>query len=817
MIHLNHSAGRTKKGVGGARRRAVEGVEVEAQGVGRSSWPFGRDPGRIVFLLDASSPLEERILRAWIASARPAEVAPESVAAVRIPGSRRPGTSAKASSPGALDAFLAGGGDPLLAPLRVAWLAPEDEGRREASFRDLLLGLGDPRDPGALRARWVRWRAPDRCPVVVAEPAPLSALRERWQKAVGTDLSETVGLESFVIRQAALALDRAERRMRGGRYKIPRFLGEEILARPSFRGGISELARRLGLPSETVERPAARCLREIAATHSPLWIDVFARICRSSSTRGYEALRIDPAEIERIRELSLHHPVVFLPTHKSNLDHPVVFRALHERGLPPSHTAGGDNMNFFPTGPIARRAGIFFIRRASGSDEVYKFVLRSYVDFLIEKRFPMQWFIEGGRSRSGKLLPPRYGLLAYVVDSYLRGKSDDVVLIPVSVAYDQISEVGDYAAEQRGAPKEREGIGWLFRFLKGLGRRYGSIDLRFGEPLSLRAALGAPTGEGTSDELVVPKLAFEVCGRINRVTPVTPISLTMLALLGAGDRAMSLAEIHRALVDLTAYVSRRGLPTSEKLDFGSVQPVRAILDTLVESGVLERFAEGPELIYAVAPDQHLAAAYYRNTMIHFLTSGAIAELALLRASEAPDGDGASAFWSEAFRLRDLLKFEFFFADREHFRGEIREELALHDPAWESRLALAEETRDLLESIEPYQAHRTLRSFVEAYAIVADRLAVQGGEALDDESVLVRDGLAWGQQLLRQRRILCAEAVSKSLLGNGVQVAKHRQLLSGDPAKLEEGRRRLALELRETLRRIDAIDALASARRAGALR
>ena len=165
---------------------------------------------------------------------------------------------------------------------------------------------------------------------------------------------------------------------------------------------------------------------------------MFARLCRSSSTRGYEHMRVEPSEIEAVRELSLHHPVVFLPTHKSNLDHPVVFRALHDVGLPPSHTAGGNNMNFFPQGPIARRAGIFFIRRSFKNDEIYKFVLRSYIDFLIEKRFPLQWFIEGGRSRSGKLLPPRYGLLSYVVDSYLRGKSEDVILIPVSVAYDQI-------------------------------------------------------------------------------------------------------------------------------------------------------------------------------------------------------------------------------------------------------------------------------------------------------------------------------------------------------------------------------------------
>src|SRR5207247_7828885 len=125
------------------------------------------------------------------------------------------------------------------------------------------------------------------------------------------------------------------------------------------------------------------------------------------------------------------------------------------------HTAGGINMNFFPMGGLMRRTGIFFIRRSFKDNEVYKFVLRQYIDYLIEKRFPLEWYIEGGRSRSGKLLPPRFGLLAYVVDSYRRGRADDVALIPVSIAYDQISDVQDYAHEQRGGVKQRESFGWF--------------------------------------------------------------------------------------------------------------------------------------------------------------------------------------------------------------------------------------------------------------------------------------------------------------------------------------------------------------------
>ena len=779
----------------------------------KPSWPAHRERG-VVFLLDAATSFEEEILRSWIDRTRPDDVEPAEVEAFRIPSSRRP----KTSRLGPLEPALATTDDPLLTPLRVLWLPVKRKGKRVASLFDLLR-FGDPRDPGRLRARFIARFSPDRVRVVVAEPAPVSDLRERWRVASSQDVAETVGLAHFVARQAALALDRAERKLRGARYKVPRFLHEEVLTRPSFRGGLDRLARDEGRSRAAVRRTAERYLKEIAANHNPMMIDIFAQLARSSATRGYNALRFEQEKIEEIRKLAQQHSVVFLPSHKSNLDHMVLFHILHEDGMPPSHTAGGINMNFFPMGPIARRAGIFFIRRSFSDNEVYKFVLRAYIDFLIEKRFPLEWFIEGGRSRSGKLLPPRYGMLSYVVDSYRRGKTEDVILIPVSIAYDQISEVGEYSREERGAAKETEGLTWLIKFLRRLGHQYGSIDLRFGEPLSLRAALGPPdaTGNGAAyDELTVPKLAFEVCTRINRVTPITPISLAMVALLGCGDRAMSLAEIHVSLTDLVDFVIRRGLPTTTKLAFGTHAEIQTTLDPLVESGVLARFDEGPEVIYSIAADQHLSAAYYRNTVIHFLVSSAIVELALLRASESAPGTSTEGFWDEAMGIRDLLKFEFFFSDKDEFREEIKQELSLQSEKWEQHISDPAAARRFLEQIRPFHAHRTLRAFLEAYQVVADRLVMLGSEPVTDESKLLRECMIWGKQYTLQRRIRSAESVSKILLQNGFSLARNRGLLVGEPDTLAAARECLVDELRETSRRVNAIDALASARRAGAL-
>jgi glycerol-3-phosphate O-acyltransferase len=781
-------------------------------------WPDAQGR-RVVFLLDAASALEARLLREWMARNRPEGIAAADVETIPLPPSR--GRQRRLDP--RIEARLAIDDDPLLVPLRVAWQPQQRDGVRAVRLRDLLT-FGDPRDPGRLRQVWVLRRHPDRCCVVVGEPAPLSELRERWRRAGGADVGLTTGLPEFVARQAALALERAERRLRGMRYKVPRLVHEDIRARPAWRGGIARLARELGRDEEGVAGEATRYLREIAATHSTYVIDLVANIIRYIYTLGYsEALHYDRSQLEGLYALAQRYPVVFLPSHKSNLDHLVLQYALHENGHPPNHTAGGINMNFFPMGPLMRRSGVFFIRRTFKDNAVYKFVLRQYIDYLVEKRFPLEWYIEGGRSRSGKLLPPHLGLLAYVADSYRRGKSEDVYLIPTSIAYDQIQDVGDYVAEQGGAAKPRESFGWFLRVLRRLRRRYGNIHINFGEPQSLAKALGPPdpSAEPQADEhsLALQKLAFEVSLRINRVTPITPTSLATLALLGTFDRAVTVEETVAVLRDLVEYVRRRDVPTTGELDLDTPDGVRHVLDALVDSGIVSCFAEGPALVYFIAAEQLLTAAYYRNTIIHFFVNGAIAELATLRAADRAGAVSSPAsptvathgqgwFRDEALALRDFFKFEFFFAGREAFLAEVQTEMELYDPQWASHVAAP---GALLKVVRPLNAHRVLRPYLEAYGVVADALVAEPADAPLDEAAFLSRCLARGKQYHLQRRIRSVESVSKLLFANALRLARNRHLVEPGRPDLATQRLLLADEIRDIVRRVDVVDTLAARR------
>jgi glycerol-3-phosphate O-acyltransferase len=783
----------------------------------------GQEPGwpdaggrRVAFLLDASSALERRRLQAWLRRTRPPGVGPGDVAVIDLPPSRRPRRRRRSRAVERLKPLLAAPDDPLLVPLRVAWLAPSRGGVRAVGLSDLL-AFGDPRDPGRLRQALVAWRHPDRCRVLAGEPAPVSELRRRWREAGGSDAHWIAGLPEFVCRQAALALERAERRLRGARYKVPRFVSEEILARPDFRGDLAALARQLGRPEESVVRQASRYLREIAATHSPRMIDLVAHLNRRFYTRGYgEALHYDREELRRIYSLAQRHPVVFLPTHKSHLDHMVLAHALHENGLPPNHTAGGINLNVPPVSSVFRRSGVFFIRRSFRDNPVYKHVLESYIDYLVEKRFSLEWYIEGTRSRSGKLLPPRLGLLTYVVDAYERGRSEDVFLLPVSIAYDQLQGIHAYVAEQRGAAKPKERVGTFFRMLRGRGlhQQFGNVHIRFGEPLSLRGRLGPPGALGERDSearlAAVEALAVEVAQRINRVTPITPTALAALAVLGEGGAAATSGEIGAAVGELLHYARARKLPTTSDCDpLHAEEALAKTLDALVENRVVSRQQADGEARYAVGPDQELTAAYYRNTIVHFFVDGAVAEVALARVARRHGPEAEAALWQEALRLRELLRFDFFFADEDGFRGELRSELALREPAWEGRLLEEGGAASILRELRPRLAERVLRPFVESYRVVAEQLCERDPGAPFDERAFLDDCLRAGRRELALGRIRSGASVGTVHFQTALQLARARGLLGPGEADLSDRRLAFAREVRETLEGLDLAEELAA--------
>jgi glycerol-3-phosphate O-acyltransferase len=697
-----------------------------------------------------------------------------------------------ADDPAALGARLGEpDGDPEVVPVRVAWLPRErGPGDRGAGIADLLE-----------HARVLR-RDPERRRVVTGDPATVSSLRSRFEERTNGGGGEEFA--GFVHRQAVLALERAERRLVGDRYKVARLVGDEITASARFRERVAALADRLDRSEAEVLAEAAGYLREMAASSSRLAIDTWEQLVHFA-LRGH-SVDVDLAGLERLRALGRRQALVFLPSHRSYVDPLVLRTALHEHGFAPNHVLGGVNVAFWPIGPLARRSGYVFIRRSIKDNPVYKLTLREYVGYLVRKRFNLEWYIEGGRTRTGKLRPPRLGLLAYLVEAVMEGGADDVQLVPTSIVYEHLPEVGAMAAEGAGGDKKAESLGWFVRYLRQQGNTHSVVHLRFGEPLSLREGM-ATSSNGRAGR-AVEKLAFEVLHRINRATPVTAPSLVTLALLGAEDRALTLDEVCASVAPLAAYAERRGLPTTAGATDTAPRAVRRALEALQRQGLADRFAEGVEPVWRVMPSRHVEAAFYRNGIAHFFVNRSIVELITVHAVEERMPDPVGCAWEEALRLRDLLKFEFFFAGKAAFAEDLRDEVHVVDPEWEKRGDPDEVLRRLCGS-QLLVAHRTVRPYFEAYLVVAERLAARDPRAPIEERAFLRECLGDARQRRMQQRLRSPEAISIELFRSGLALAANRDLVDPGREPVAEGRRALAAELADVVRRLETIRDLAT--------
>jgi len=740
-----------------------------------AAWPAPAGSDALV-LAFASAPAERAVLDDWLRRAPPGESQIEMLE----------------TSDARLEQALADSrDDPWLVPVRVAWLPRERDGVRAVRPSDLL-AMTNPRRPGPrLQARILR-QEPDRCRVVAAEPARLSDLRARFDRARTEE-----GFPIFVARQARLALERAERSLLGMQYKVPRLVAEEIEASARFNELVAVLATELGRPQAAVSAEAAAHLKEMVASHSQLAIDAWEQFGRWLS-RAY-TVEVDSVAVERLRRLSTRMPLVFLPSHRSYLDPLVLRSALHRHGFAPNHVLGGLNVGFWPIGPVARRSGVVFIRRSVREDPVYKLVLREYIGYLVRKRFNLEWYIEGGRTRTGKLRPPRYGLLNYLVQAFRDGGIEDVLLIPTSIVYDQLYEVGAMAAEEHGAQKTPESLSWLVGYARAQGRGFGKVRVGFGESLSLREALGEQE-RGHA----VERVGIELCHRINRATPITETALVALALLGADDRALTLEEVRATLDPLLAHVRIRSLPMLGDLDLGQAEGVRQALDSLCGHGVARCYTGGTEPVWSIAPERHLEAAFYRNSILHFFLGRAIAELVLVHVDEAPTADPVGEGWRLALRIRDLLKFEFFFAGTREFERELRAELAILDPDWERRVAEPGAAWTALTEARLRLAPHLLSSFLEAYLIVAERMAEGDPGVAIVEQEFVAECLGVGHQYRLQGRIRSTESISRELFATALRLAANRGLVAPGGEELAVRRTAFADEVRTLVARLRRI-------------
>jgi len=697
--------------------------------------------------------------------------------------------------------------NPYFVPVRVCWQMRAPRDIQGISLRDLITGNRD--YPGWFQQRLRLRKGGDSHSITVGNGATLEQLKascaNHERKHGGTE-----NLVKFIDRSAFLALEKIERQTKGARYKIPQLLTDEVIRKPTVIKALTEISESTGRSMDSLIKEAKLCLNEMSAKPTTLGTDLAAALGRFMYTRGFnEEIDYAPGDIERIRKLLAEKPVAFLFTHKSHIDGFLLMTIFHDQNLTPLHMFGGINMSLPGLGTLLRSSGAIFIRRSFQNDAVYKVVFKNYIDYLGEKRFPLMWAMEGTRSRTGKLMPPRYGLINYVVGAHMRDDAPDLILMPVSITYDQVPEVADYDAIQAGGKKRPESASWFMEYISGLKNPHGKIHVRFGEgvPISEHLDRSSPTPQ-TRD---IQKIAFELAVDTNNVTPITVNSLICYVILEHGHKAITFSEMHTDIQELMQLINMLGFSTTSDVQNLDEAGIRKCLLELDTTGVINTFNDGIESVYMLPTDAGRTAAYYRNGLIHFFITSAIADLALLAVSETGD-DAIAQFHNEALKLRDMFKYEFFFEGSSAFIVLLERELDQRAPNWrESVTQGAKATRKLLTGIAPILGHGTLRPFIEAYLVLARALRMQAVGEISDQKQLIDHALTLGKQRVLQKRIHCEESVSGSYFENAIKIAENQDLLkAGDDAVA--GRQRWLEELRAISANVRFLASISDAKR-----
>ena len=395
-----------------------------------------------------------------------------------------------------LGAALASYDEALLVPVRVAWLPTLERQAGTSRLSELAL-LATPKRPATWLSRRLTALSPARRRVLAGEPAMLSNLRKRFLDttgASGADEDDAEALGAFVRRSAVVTLEREERAEIGNRYKVPHAVSEEILARKEFRDEVARVSAEMGLTADEGIDRAEECLDELVAVQSRAAVDMFYAMMSPLHASTWQ-VRADETGLNKLRELNKRYALVFLPSHRSYVDTLVLGDVLARNDFPRNHVMGGNNLRIWPIGDLARRAGVVFIRRSFGDDEIYKAVVQEYFAFLLSKRFNLEWYFEGGRSRTGKLRAAATACCATSPRPCSSGRVEDVYLVPTSITYDRLHEVSTMAAEQAGGQEAGRGAQVAGR-LRPLPAPYlrGSAHVRFGEPIAMRDLAAAGRG-----------------------------------------------------------------------------------------------------------------------------------------------------------------------------------------------------------------------------------------------------------------------------------------------------------------------------------
>lgn len=399
---------------------------------------------------------------------------------------------------------------------------------------------------------------------------------------------------------------------------------DKLLYSPAISHAVNIDSKENNRSLEESRKLARGYLNEIASDYSYAMIRFFDRFLTWLWTQLYDGVEV--RHFERVREVAADHEIVYVPCHRSHMDYLLLSYVIYKRGLRVPYVAAGDNLNIPVLGQMLRNGGAFFMRRSFKGNPLYAAVFREYVHSMLMRNTPIEYFIEGGRSRSGRLLPPKKGMLAMTVQSHLRQSGKPIVFIPAYIGYERIMEGGTYIGELKGKPKESESLLGLIKASRKIERIFGHVHLSFGKPLYLEdfmqkyhvAANSLPIDRANTDlpdnvSQMIDNLSIKIMQRINRAVVLNPVSLLSFVLLDTPQGAL---DEETCLEQLALYKRiAEKLPYDEDMSITELSP-QAIINYGIKLKLIERTPHVLGDLIRIADGQAALLSYFRNNILH---------------------------------------------------------------------------------------------------------------------------------------------------------------------------------------------------------
>ncbi|BES72461.1 glycerol-3-phosphate 1-O-acyltransferase PlsB [Marinobacter nanhaiticus D15-8W] len=421
------------------------------------------------------------------------------------------------------------------------------------------------------------------------------------------------------VRQAVLGPDLSHRRT----------LVASLVRTPAVKEAIRETARDKDLPPEKVRARAFKYADEIAASMSVVTIRILEVVLSWLWNRIYNGVAINNVQVAQ--DAAKDNAVVYVPCHRSHIDYLLLSYVLYRNGLMPPHIAAGINLNMPVVGPILRRGGAFFMRRSFKDNPLYATVFNEYMHVMFSRGYSVEYFVEGGRSRTGRMLQPRAGMLAMTVRSYLRDHRKPIVFVPVYIGYEKVMEGRSYLGELRGKKKQKESIFSLAKTVKKLRNSFGRVAVNFGDPIQLSTVLDQTRPEWREEAYdneyrpkwlttTVDELADQVAVNINAAVAVNPVGMLATVLLSAQRLAMDERLLVRLMDEFCDLI--KSAPYSDNVTFPEGHG-RDWVAYGEEMGLISRYSQDLGDIIALEGNNAILMTYYRNNIQHLFALPAL--------------------------------------------------------------------------------------------------------------------------------------------------------------------------------------------------